>query len=161
MSSGAGSAKVTLMHHRKIVSLALVVAGLAGAAGCGDDAPSREDFTAQANELCRVANAKIAALPEPSDVDGLKAYVQKMKSVTSDSVDRFAKLEAPAEMRGDAEAYVANGRRVVALADRLATATLTGDEATMKELQAEGDRLDADSDERAASMGLSDCANDA
>lgn len=151
------------MPLRKIVSLALVAAGLAvGATACGDDAtPSRAEFTEQANELCRSANAKIAALPEPSDVDGLKAYIDRMKSLTSASVDRFAQLDPPAELRSDVEAYVANGRRVVALADRLADATLSGDQDALQELQAEGDRLDADSDERAANMGLTDCADDA
>jgi len=151
------------MHPRKIATLALVVAGLAaGTSACGEDTtPSRADFTAEANELCRSANAKIAALPEPSDVDGLTRYIEQMTSVTSAAVDRFAKLDPPAELRNDVEAYVANGRRVIALADRLADATLSGDRAALKELQAEGDRLDADSDERAANMGLKECANDA
>ena len=150
------------MHPRKLTSLALVLAGLAaGASACTDDTPSRADFTASANELCRSANAKIAAIPEPSDVDGLKTYITKLKAVTAASVDDFAELEAPAEMRGDAEAYVANGRRVVALADRLAAAATSSDQTAMEALQAEGDRLDADSDERAAAMGLTDCANDA
>lgn len=153
------------MHPRKIASFALAAAAAAlaaGASACGEDTtPSRADFTAQANELCRSANAKIAALPEPSDVDGLKHYIEQMTSVTSAAVDRFARLDPPAELRNDVEAYVANGRRVVALADRLADATLSGDQTALKALQAEGDRLDADSDERAANMGLTDCARDA
>jgi hypothetical protein len=138
----------------------LLVAALLGTAACGgDDALSRSDYVAELNKICRDGNAQIEKIPQPTSVDEIADFVAEAKKVTRAGVDKMADLEPPEELKDEHEAQVANGRKVVELADDLAEAAKSGDEAAFKRVSDEGDKLDKESDERAKRIGANDCAD--
>jgi hypothetical protein len=146
----------------RLVSLTgLLVTAAIGLGACGgDDGLSKADYVEQANAICRDANTQLGKIAEPSDVAGIAAYVASAKTVTSAAVDKMAALEPPEELRADHQAHVADGRKVVTLADDLAAAAKTGDQAAFQRISQQGDRMDETSDARAERMGLTDCADD-
>jgi hypothetical protein len=139
----------------------LLVAAAVGLGACGgDDGLSKADYVKQANAICRDANTQLGKIAEPTDVAGIATYVASAKKVTSVAVDKMAALEPPEELRADHKAHVADGRKVVTLADDLAAAAKSGDQAAFQRISQQGDRMDQTSDARAKKMGLGDCADD-
>jgi hypothetical protein len=143
-----------------MTGLILSTATLGLAACGGDDGLSRADYVKQVNGICRDGNAQLAKIPEPTTPAGLATYVADAKKITTAGVDKMDALEPPKDLRADHDAQVADGRKVIALADDLATAARAGDETKLQELSAKGDQMDEASDRRAERMGLTDCADD-
>ncbi len=151
------------MRARSITSTCLALAiGASGLSACGgEEGLSKAEYVKQANALCRQANADLSKIAAPSDVAGLKDYVAKAKRVTVTAVDKMAALEPPEDLRADHDAHIADGRKVIAMADELGAAAASNDQAAFQRLSERGDRMDEVSDKRAERMGLTDCAEDA
>jgi hypothetical protein len=151
------------MRTRTLTTTCVALAlGAAGLTACGgDEGLSKAEYLKQGNALCRQANADLKKIAPPSDLAGLKDYVTKAKGVTTKAVDKLDALEPPEDLRADHDAHVADGRKVIAMADRLGDAAASQDQAAFERLTKEGDRMDEVSDKRAERMGLTDCAEDA
>ena len=151
------------MRTRSLIASCLVLASAGtGLTACGgDDGLSKAEYRKQANALCRQANADLAKIPAPSDVAGLKDYVTKAKQVTTKAVDKMDALQPPEDLKADHDAHIADGRKVISMADELGKAAASNDQAAFERLTKEGDRMDEISDKRAERMGLTDCADDA
>lgn len=90
----------------KRISLVLPVLLLATACG-GSDGPkglSKADFVAQAEAICKKANADIDALGTPSDLAGIAGFLDKLVKVADDATKALNELDAPEADEADLEA---------------------------------------------------------
>ena len=97
---------------------AVAAGGLAGCGGGDDASLSREEFVAQANQICADGTARIeAAVPAdtsgpPSGAGGERFY-ETIVDETQGTVDGIAALDPPDEIRADVDAMVAAAREVL------------------------------------------------
>ena len=145
---------------KTMISILLGTVVLSLAACGGDDSLSRADYVKQINEICRDGNAQLAKIPEPTSTAGLATYVADAKKITTAGVDKMEALDPPKSLEADHDAQVADGRKIITLADDLATAAKAGDEAELQRLSEQGSKLDEASDKRAERIGAGDCADD-
>src|SRR5215210_2300760 len=79
-----------------VLSLGLVACG-------GDDAPSRADFAADANEVCQNAEDALKDVTQgASSPDEIAAAVDKVIDRTQESVDELKELDRPEGADGEA-----------------------------------------------------------
>ncbi|MBA3262508.1 MAG: hypothetical protein H0T69_08585 [Thermoleophilaceae bacterium] len=83
--------------------LTVIVLALGLVACGGDDAPSRADFAADANEICQNAENELQDVAQDaSSPDEIAAAVDKVIDQTQDSVDKLKDLERPEGADGEA-----------------------------------------------------------
>jgi ElaB/YqjD/DUF883 family membrane-anchored ribosome-binding protein len=85
------------------LTLILVVLGLVACGGGGDDAPSKADFAADANEICKDAEEALQDVGRnASSPDEIADAVDKVIDETQKSVDRLKDLDRPDGAAGEA-----------------------------------------------------------
>lgn len=72
--------------NRRAASL-LIVLSLPALAACGDNAPSKADFVAKADPICKTGNEASSAFTTPTDIPGLRDFGTKL----ADNVDKTTK----------------------------------------------------------------------
>ena len=89
--------------RRTIAGLALAAASALAAAGCGDDAPSKQEFAQQANEVCRDIERQGGRLgdAQPRSLDDLVAFSERAERNVADGVKRLRALERPSGEDGE------------------------------------------------------------
>ena len=163
---------------RSLPALMLALAALAALAGCGggddggDAGPSREEFVAKANEICREgeqqltelteeAQRKIQAAQTPEEqqravADVLDASVDEYQPV----LDRLRAVEAPEPLREEWSAFLEDIQEGFDRFPELADATREGDRERLSELTEEFTRIASDTRPFAERNGLEDCLPD-
>ncbi|MCU1483368.1 MAG: hypothetical protein JWN67_114 [Actinomycetia bacterium] len=99
-----------------------VAASLIVLAACGGG-PSKVDFVARVEALCRRAAAEQAALPEVLSADEYAGYLGGLAEVVRKERRAVARVDAPADGRDEQRALLRSLDRVARAADRFATAT--------------------------------------
>ena len=161
----------------------LLVAAIALAAltGCGGDdegggegggGPSREEFVADANAICKEGEAKIDEITADGEQELRQASSdQERRGVVADLLDETAEayepyldrlrdLEAPEEIAEDWQSFI---ERISSAFDRipdLAEATRDGDEQRLSELTSEFSEIAEDTRPFAERHELDDCLPD-
>lgn len=79
----------------RIIGLA-VCASLLGAA-CGGGGLSKEDFIAQADEICAQAEEKARDLAQPTDPAEVETYASSLEEITTDYIADLRELTPPEE----------------------------------------------------------------
>jgi hypothetical protein len=104
-----------------VIGAALVV--LVGGAAAGYllflRGPSREEYVAQADPICKRSNDKLGAVAAPADLVQLKDASSKLATNSSDTAAALAKLELP---RGDDAAVAAQITKLIRDSDTKAKA---------------------------------------
>jgi chromosome segregation ATPase len=159
---------------RLLLSLAVGLAALAGCGGDdgdsgGDDAPTREEWVADANAICREGEQKIDEVSSDAQerIQGAHSPEERQRAVadvlkeTADEyrpyLDRLAELEAPADIQDEWERFVADVREAFDLIPELADATSDGDREKLEELTSRFSRIATDTRPFAERAGLEDC----
>jgi hypothetical protein len=142
--------------------LALVVLLVPVLAGCGGDSSSSEDFTADANRICREAAAEVAEVaretPRSGDPQAAAADVlERGVAVYEPYMDRLRALEAPEDLRADWDAFLDRVQQAFDLFPRLAAATRTRDRRELSELAGRFTQIAGDTRPFAERQGLEDC----
>jgi hypothetical protein len=160
--------------------LLMLTIGLAALAGCGggdDDGsngsgPSREDFVADANAICREGEEKIREVSS----DGQ----QELQNATSDGeqrrvvgdllertseeyrpyLDRLQDLEPPEDLAQDWSSFMDRITEAFGLIPELAQATRDGNEQRLSELTSQFTEIAEDTRPFAERTGLDDCLPD-
>lgn len=150
------------------VGAVLLAAAFTGCGGSDDDsgALSKEDFIAQADQICAdsIAESKtneeafLAAINE-NDLETAADIVADNGDLISEGIDEFEALEPPEEDQETIDEFVALSREQVELSDELADAIRADDGAAVEEISAEGDAIEAESDALADEYGMVDCGS--
>jgi hypothetical protein len=146
--------------------LALLVLALAG---CGGSGPSIDEFTAEANRVCRDGEASVARIVEEEreriereggDTDPEQAAADVLERATEEYepyMDRLRAVEAPDDLKDDWDAFLDRIEEAFGLFPRLAEATRSGDREELTELTTRFARIAGDTRPFAQRHGLDDC----
>jgi thiamine monophosphate kinase len=143
------------------VSLAAVITALTACGG--SDTLSKADYTKQATAVCKSADSKTNALPQPAAAKDLAPYLVKGTEITESSIGDYKALKPPKELRSKHDTVVK--ALDAQLADLKAlNADIKGGTAALGAVKAATPKLDADQKTIATAfnaMGLQDCAKTA
>ena len=137
----------------------LAVAALA-LAGCGG--PSEEEFVAQADEVCRQAQAQASRLRRPAANAGsgqTVAYIRRLGALSRREFVDLSALEPPEHLKPRFDAFLASGRRGARLLDQLANTTRTGELAASERVVRELEALTGRANRQALAVGLRRCGS--
>jgi hypothetical protein len=87
----------------RLAALAAVVAVAVGAAGCGDDGPSREEYARQADRVCAEIDREVRRVGQvrPRNIQEVVQIVNRLQSTVGRGIDRLRRLERPAGEDGE------------------------------------------------------------
>ena len=102
---------------RRALPIAIVL-GLSAMAACGDDAPSKQDFLAEADPVCKKGNDIAAVFTTPSDLPMMKDFGAKLADNITKTADEIAKLDQPGGNDGTAAAEMVKAMKDAAEAAR-------------------------------------------
>ena len=152
---------------RSTVAALAVFAACMLAAGCGNDDGgdgaaesqrlTKEEYIAQADAICKEANDRIAALPEPQSTDELAVLGQQVLDIGQEELDRLRALQPPA-----ADEATVNGaydliEQQLGVAADLVNAAGDGELGQVQELLDQGEQLNDQADQIARDYGLEEC----
>jgi hypothetical protein len=152
---------------RVLLTLALAVSALAGCGGDDDgggSAPSREQFVADANRICREGEttrdqqAKIKQASSPQEQQ--KVVADALESATEEYepyMDRLRALEPPEDLAKGWGSFLDGVQQAFDLIPELADATREGDRQKLSELTTKFSDIAGDTRPFAQQQGLDDC----
>lgn len=106
-------------------------------AGCGSDSDAsltHAQLVDQANAACKDANAKVAAVPVPTDQAALAAYATKVAGITGDLESTISDLKPPKNDEAAMAKYTAGLEKSNGLLTQLAEAAKKSDAGRVKAL---------------------------
>jgi hypothetical protein len=153
---------------RSTVAALAVFTACVLAAGCGRDENgegaeaqrlSKADFIAQADAVCKEANDRIDALPEPQSTDQLADLGQQVIDIGQEELDRLRVLRPPA-----ADEATINGaydliEQQLGVAADLVDAARDGELGQVQQLLDQGEQLNEQADRIASDYGLEECGS--
>lgn len=166
---------------RLLLIVALILAALAGCGGGDDggsnggsdgDGPSREQFVADANEICRDGERKVAEITQDGQQELQQAKSDKQRrGAVADSLeqtseeyrpylDRLRDLEPPSDLADEWSSFLDGIAEAFDLIPELADATRANDEEQLSELAREFSSIARDTRPFAENAGLDDCLPD-
>jgi hypothetical protein len=164
---------------RLLVVLTFVLAALAGCGGGDDDdggsdgdSPTRKEFVADANEICRDGEKKIDEVTGDGQQDLAQAstdaerrrLVGDLLEQTAEAyrpyLDRLRDLEPPEDIAGDWSNFVDGISEAFDLIPELADATRDNDEEKLSDLTNRFSEIAEDTRPFAERAGLDDCLPD-
>lgn len=77
----------------RIVGVALFVSLLLAA--CGGGGLSKEEYIAQADEICAEAEQRVAEAPQPTDPAQAESYANELEAITEGYIAELRELEPP------------------------------------------------------------------
>ncbi len=139
-------------------ALARVLSVLA-LAGCGgDDAPSAEEYRADATEICQTATLEAAELEPPSDsAASVAEYGEAAAAIREREAVALDGLEPPEELAADHRRFVNASGAVVRSLHDLAAAAGREDRTAAEAASAAGARAAVQARQAASDLGLPDC----
>jgi hypothetical protein len=102
---------------RRAVTLALLCV-VPAMAGCGSSTPTKAQYLAKADPICRQANAVAAVFTTPSDVPSIKDFANKVADNTAKTAGQLDKLKLPGGKDGDAAKAMVKAMKDAAAAAR-------------------------------------------
>ncbi len=151
------------------VGTVLVAAVFAGCGGSDSDsggALSKEDFIAQADEICAESDAASDAFGEDfeaaygaGDFDAAAELIEEADATTSEATDEIKALEPPEEDQATVDELFELTDQQEALVPDLIEAVRAGDNAAVTEVADEAEALDTQTNAIADEYGFVDCGS--
>lgn len=92
----------------------ILLVPLLAVTGCGgdDDAPTREDYIAEADALCERLNEEIEEVneQEPTDVESLRELLDAGLDLTREGLEEFEEIEPPEELEDEVDEFLDTAR---------------------------------------------------
>jgi hypothetical protein len=136
--------------------------GARGASGASGSAPlSQDEFVSQANAACKDGNDKIEALPAPPsnpDLNDLASITAQQITIANEVYGSLSAITPPSDLQSKYDAYLANGKAQIGIAQQLESAAKSGDTSQVKAL---AQKLAVGTDQGntdAKALGLDECA---
>ena len=149
------------MNRLTITGLSLLAAVSLAAAGCGDDegdALSKEEFTSQANAICKKYEAESKTLGEPESIEEIPEFADKALALFDEQLGEMRELEPPEELKEDYDAFLKTGDESKKFVEDLKSAAESGDEQQIQQIGEQADEREKSSDALATKIGLTECA---
>jgi hypothetical protein len=146
---------------------ALLAAGVfVGCGGSDSGELSKDEFIAQADEICAEFNdqakadqEEFQALLDAGDFEGAADNFDQTAAANEEALTEFEALEPPAEDQETIDEWTQIGRDQLEIADEFSAALRAQDAATIESLGVEVQDLDAQSDQIADDYGMVDCGS--
>jgi hypothetical protein len=91
------------------VGLALTVAvGITLIAGCGGGGSSSDNFVADADGICKKADAQQKAVAQPTKTSQVGPYLDKVEPILTDGISQLSGLTPPSDQKDTYDKWVAN-----------------------------------------------------
>ncbi len=136
--------------------------GASGASGASGSTPlSQDEFVSQANAACKDGNDKIEALqalPSNPDLNDLANLTAEQITIANGVYGQLSGITPPSNLQSKFDAYLANGKSQIAIAQQLESAAKSGDTSQVKTL---AQKLAVGTDQGntdAKALGLAECA---
>ncbi len=163
LSLKSGGSRIALVAVGLVLSGALVLA--CGGDG-GSDAPSKESFIAEADQICAEFNsasdarvAEVEALINDGDFEGAADLFLENADRISTALDEIEELGIPEGDEQTIEEWIALGREQAATAEGVAEAIRVEDGAAINAGIEEGETNLAEADAIADQYGMIDCGS--
>lgn len=144
------------------ISAMLALGLLAGCGGGGDDTTgSSDDFTAQADAICKSVNDQVDALDQPQSESDLAGYIDSIVPISADGIDQLKGLTPPDGQEDAVNEWIGTLEQqqdIAVDAQDLADSGAPSQQVIAK--LGETDPLNEKGNQQAAALGLTTCAQD-
>jgi hypothetical protein len=148
------------------LSLAVLLsAGFIAACG-GSDAPSKEDFIAEADQICADFNEQATAKAQEfqdalnqNDLATAASVFEDNAAAINTGLDEIEDIGIPDGDQETLDEWISLGRQQADLASEVADAVANGDGNTVQAKIEEGDRIQTEADRIADDYGMVDCGS--
>jgi hypothetical protein len=130
------------VRARQVIAGAALALAAGALAACGGNAggPTRAEFIARGDALCAQARKNTPRPPATRDPARLAGYLDAVDRVSTATLARFGKLEAPHDLSGLAKRFLASANARLADVRRARNAARRGDAAGLRAALAQQDR---------------------
>ncbi len=129
-------------------------------AGCGGDGgPSKKEYIADLNKICKRTGEKIQTIKVQPTLKGFGSYARQTRPIVRDSVKQAENLELPDEKRDELNAFVQGSKDSLSELDDLQKAADAGDAAAVKRVFARTAEGGKKRDAQAKKLGLKQCGS--
>jgi hypothetical protein len=150
-----------MIKHGFVAVATVAVLGVAGCGGGGSGSNKKlsySDFSTQANDICKTANAKSAGAKLTNDLKADAAVLdQQIPSVESALAD-FKKLNPPDELKADYDKFLSISDQQLASAKKARDAAKAGDQTGFVTALKAAAPLQAQSHAEGSKLGAAECA---
>ena len=129
------------------------------AAGCGDSAPSKKEYVADLDAICKKSKEKIEKIDPPQSVPQIPRFVRESRVVVDDSIEEAEKLELPEEGRKGFENYISESKKSLSAFDELEKAAEENDRSAVRRIFNETLAENKKRDAQAERLGLKECGS--
>ncbi len=143
---------------RKYLCPLLALLTLAGA-GCGESAPSKKEFMADLDAVCKKSKEKIQRLDPPQSLEQIPKFVRESRVVVEDSIEEAEKLDLPKEDRKGFENYISESKKSLSALDELEKAAEENDRSEVRRVFQETTAENQKRDAQAERLGLKECGS--
>jgi len=143
---------------RSLACISLVCAALTGTASASPDARSADTFVNQANAACSAYFRKLLALPRPTTVPEVAAFMRGAHPIAVRYVQRMRQLHPPSAQAATYRGLLANLSASNALDPGIIAAAERGNRVRLQALTAREDALDQRINAAFAKLGARVCA---
>jgi hypothetical protein len=145
---------------------AMLATAFAGCGGGDSDGLAKDDYIAQANQICAdfkngsaENEAAFTEAIQSNDLDAAASAFEKNGEEIGAAVEEFSQIDPPSEDQATIDEFVALSRKQVDLAGETADAIRNNDEQAFKELADESSQADEEADAIADEYGLLGCGS--
>jgi len=128
-------------------------------AGCGEDKPSKKEFVADLDAVCKKSNEKIQKLDNPTTIKQIPTFVRESRVVLDDSIKEAEKLELPDEDGDKFKSYISDSKKSLSALNELEQAAEQDNEAEIKRIFTETTKDNQKRDAEAKGLGLKQCGS--
>jgi hypothetical protein len=139
--------------------LLVLAAACGGGDGGGGDRLTREEYAAQANEICKDFDEKIKDVEAPSSPGEVDEYADEAIPIFEDSLQRLKDLEPPEALERKVDEWLGLGDEILDALKDLRDAAKDDDQTKVQQIFRETQEKDKRSDELAQQIGATECAS--
>jgi hypothetical protein len=129
-----------------------------GASGATGAALSQQEFTSQANAICKTVNEQTKTIAAPTDLPSLADAAAKQIESINAAYAKLTALAPPSESASTYSKWLAGIKTQIGLAGQVEAAAKAGDQTKVQDVGNQLQAANKKSDAEARSIGLTECA---
>ncbi len=145
------------MRTLRLAVLPVATALVLSSTGCGDEPLSKAEYVKQADAICKDYAARQKKLGEPKSVKDIERLADETKPLVQEQLKELRALEAPDEVKDDANAAYDLLDQQVPKIDQLVAAAKKNDVKGIQKIATEAGKLDDQANAKAKAIGLKVC----